>query len=93
MEVLSQAQVQELADFFHILSNPTRILILKSLMLGNKNVTEIVEFTGCKQSNISKQLKILLDGEIISRIPKYPEIYYEIKNSLVIEICKLVCSK
>lgn len=86
-----QLPLNNIAKFFGILSIESRLLILHALMDKEKNVTELEQLTGLKQSNLSKQLKILTEEGLISRQPQYPEVYYSIANPLVFKLCQLVC--
>ena len=49
----------ELADFFKIFGDGTRIRILQLLLAGEKNVGELAEALDMSQSAVSHQLRIL----------------------------------
>ena len=55
----TDADIKKMSDRFKILSEPSRLKILRALSSGEKNVTEIIEKTGLLQANVSKQLKIM----------------------------------
>jgi DNA-binding transcriptional ArsR family regulator len=79
------------ADFFKVLSEISRIQILCSLKKGPKNVTEIIAETGLGQANVSKHLKILTQAGMVKRDPQGVNVFYEIANPFLFQICDLVC--
>ena len=79
------------ADFFKVLSEISRIQILCCLKKGPKNVTEIIAETGLGQANVSKHLKILTQAGIVKRDPQGVNVFYEIANPFLFQICDLVC--
>ncbi|MEN9232163.1 MAG: metalloregulator ArsR/SmtB family transcription factor [Thermostichus sp. DG02_5_bins_236] len=87
-EVLSSV-----ADYFKVLSEPSRLQILCELRSGPKNVTEILEATGMGQANVSKHLKILAQAGIVSRQPKGVSVYYQIVDLACFELCEVVCNQ
>lgn len=88
---LSPAALGLMADFFKVLSEVSRLQIVCTLKTGSKNVTEIIEATGLGQANVSKHLKILTQAGIASRQQQGPNVYYQIANPFVFELCDLVC--
>ena len=52
-------QMQELADFYTVFSDVTRVKLLYSLLEGEKRVSEISETVGISQSATSHQLRFL----------------------------------
>jgi DNA-binding transcriptional ArsR family regulator len=61
------------------------------LQSGPASVGELVDRTGFKQANVSKQLGILFSADIISRRQDGNRAIYSIKLPLVFELCDLVC--
>jgi len=80
----------QVADYFKVLSELSRLQVLCSLKSGTKNVTEIMEETGLGQANVSKHLKILAQSGIVSRTPQGVSVYYEIVEPFIFELCELV---
>ncbi|MCD6450522.1 MAG: winged helix-turn-helix transcriptional regulator [Thermotogaceae bacterium] len=54
-----------LAAFFSIFSDPTRLKILHALLDGEKCVKKISEIVGLNQSTCSHQLKILRQHKVV----------------------------
>lgn len=55
-----------------------------------KNVSEIVKATGCSQSLISHQLKVMKDGDIVKTRRDGLKIYYSLKDGHVKELINIV---
>jgi DNA-binding transcriptional ArsR family regulator len=90
---LLDAQVDQAAHLFATLSEPSRLRLLQALMPGPKTVTELVEATGMKQGNVSKQLGILHDALLLVRTREGNFIRYAIGDDTIIQLCNLVCRK
>jgi DNA-binding transcriptional ArsR family regulator len=80
-----------MAEKFRMLSDPTRLAILRVLMSGEKNVTQVVEETGRGQANVSKHLKMLADAGLVGRRKQGLQVFYRLDDPLVEKLCKLVC--
>ena len=83
----------QVADYFKVLSELSRLQVLCSLKTGSKNVTEIMEETGLGQANVSKHLKILAQSGIVSRTPQGVSVYYEIVEPFIFNLCELVSDR
>ena len=64
---LEPSQFQAVGRLFGVLSDPTRLAILHLLKAGPANVSELVDKTGLKQANVSKQLGVMFDAGLLSR--------------------------
>lgn len=80
-----------IADFFKVLSEPSRLQIVCALKSGPRNVTEIVEQTELGQANVSKHLKLLTQAGIVSRQQRGVSAYYEVANPMFFKLCEIVC--
>lgn len=88
---LGDAQLHSAAQLFSVLSEPTRLRILHLLQEGPATVTQIIEQTGLKQANASKQLGILHQAGIVGREREGNLVRYSIRLPLVFDLCSLVC--
>ncbi|MCT7949406.1 metalloregulator ArsR/SmtB family transcription factor [Ancylothrix sp. C2] len=88
-----QEVVQQVADYFSILSEPMRLKILNLLRDGEKCVQELVEATETSQANVSKHLKVMLQAGILSRRTEGTSAYYRVEDGLIFELCNLVCDR
>jgi DNA-binding transcriptional ArsR family regulator len=91
MAQLTPAALAQVADYFKVLSELSRLQVLCVLKSGSKNVSEIMEVTGLGQANVSKHLKILAQAGIVTRQPKGVTVYYAITDPLIFDLCDLVC--
>ena len=87
---LHPSALAQVADYFKVLSELSRLQVLCSLKSGSKNVTEIMEETGLGQANVSKHLKILAQAGIVFRTPQGVSVYYEIAEPFIFDLCELV---
>ena len=81
-----------MAEKFRMLADPTRLAILRALMLGERNVTQVVEATGRTQANVSKHLKMLAEAGLVARRKEGLQVFYTLDDPLVERLCKLVCA-
>jgi DNA-binding transcriptional ArsR family regulator len=80
-----------MAEKFRMLADPTRLAILRALMDGERNVTQVVEATGRNQANVSKHLKLLNEAGLVARRKEGLQAFYRLDDPLVERLCKLVC--
>jgi DNA-binding transcriptional ArsR family regulator len=81
-----------MAEKFRMLSEPTRLTILRALMSqGELSVSQIVEQTGSTQANISKHLKQLAEAGLVTRRKAGLHALYTLDDPVVQKICHLVC--
>ncbi len=80
----------KLRDFVTHFSNHLRLKILCRLAAGRACVRELVEATGEKQSNVSQQLKHLLDADLVSRQRAGARVYYEIADPVALEVMEFL---
>ncbi|XHX76475.1 MAG: ArsR/SmtB family transcription factor [Stenomitos frigidus ULC029] len=81
------------ADYFKVLSEVSRLQVLCSLKTGAKNVTEMIAATGLGQANVSKHLKVLMQAGMVTRHPEGINVYYQISDPMIFELCELVCDR
>jgi DNA-binding transcriptional ArsR family regulator len=80
-----------MAEKFRMLADPTRLAILRVLLEGEKNVSQVVAVTGRNQANVSKHLKMLAGGALVRRRKEGLQAFYRIDDPLVERMCALVC--
>jgi DNA-binding transcriptional ArsR family regulator len=85
--------VQQVADYFSVLSEPMRLRILNLLRDGEQCVQELVEATSTSQANVSKHLKVMLQAGILSRRTQGTLAYYSVSDDLGFQLCNLVCDR
>ena len=90
---LNDGQIEEAARLFATLSEPSRLRLLQLLMRGPMTVTELVEATGMKQGNVSKQLGTLYDVRLVKRNREGNFIRYAIGDEMIFQLCNLACQQ
>ena len=90
---LNAEQISEIAEYFKVLSEESRLKILNALCHGPKNVGEITELSGLEQANVSRHLKILLQAGILKRRAEGVSAFYEIANKKLFNLCEFVCQE
>ena len=79
---------EEQAELHQILSNPTRLLILRSLEQQERSVGEIAEQIGATLQNTSQHLRLMKDKGVLEARRDGQTIFYQIAASQVGENCK-----
>ena len=90
---MSDAQLEEAARLFGILSESSRLKLLRALMRGPKTVSALVEDTQMKQGNISKHLGVLLDARFVGKEREGNFARYSITDDKLYALCELVCNR
>lgn len=90
---LDRQGLEKVAEMFRVLSEPTRLQLLQELRSGPRSVSELVEALGTSQANVSKQLKTLYDASFLTRRKRGNQVFYEVGEPMVYELCELVCDK
>ena len=90
---MSDVQIEETARLFDILSEASRLYLLRELMERSLTVTELVERTGMKQGNVSKQLGMLLDARFVSKEKEGNFARYSIADPTLLSLCQLMCGR
>lgn len=88
---LSTQQLESVAQLFCALAEPSRLRILQVLQTGPASVSQIIQQTGFKQANVSKQLGLLTTAGITERERAGTQVIYKIRLPLVFDLCGLVC--
>jgi ArsR family transcriptional regulator len=89
---LSDAALRMIAERFKVLAEPMRLKILHSLWDGELAVTEIIAATGALQANVSKHLGLLQQAGVVRRRKDGLNVYYQIADDTVFELCEVVCN-
>lgn len=94
---LGKEQMQELfeevANYFSLLCEPTRLKIIHAVCNGERSVGEIVTQVESTQANVSRQINMLYRAKILARRKDGTQVYYRIDDLKTLEMCKTVCSQ
>lgn len=91
MENMPLDALQEVASYFQLLSEPTRLQILNQLRHGERKVGELADACGFTPANISRHLHLLSRQGWVRRRAKGTSVYYEMADPSVYALCDLVC--
>ncbi len=80
-----------IAARFRVLGEASRLRLIIALEAGEKNVTMLVKQTGMTQANVSRQLLALTDAGILARRKDGLNVYYQIADRGIFELCDHVC--
>jgi ArsR family transcriptional regulator len=73
------------ADFCHVLSSATRIMIMWLLADGEKSVTELAEALDHSVPNVSQHLRIMRDKAAVLTRKEGHSVYYRISNQKFVQ--------
>ncbi|MGL6133450.1 MAG: ArsR/SmtB family transcription factor [Prochlorococcaceae cyanobacterium] len=85
--------LEELSQFFRLLSEPARLQLLCHLKQGPLDVASLIEATGFSQSHISRQLGQLQRAGLVSCRREGVRMIYAADDELVHDLCALVQSR
>ena len=88
-KIPTDAQMQELADFYTVFSDVTRVKLLYSLLEGEKRVGEISEAVGISQSATSHQLRFLKEKGVVGNRRAGQSIYYRLIDDHIVLILSM----
>jgi DNA-binding transcriptional ArsR family regulator len=81
--------VELLAKFYRGLGDPTRLRILRYLMSGEKNVSELVELVGSAQGRVSSHLACLRQCGFVTARTEGRLAYYSVPDRRVLKLLAL----
>ncbi len=81
------------ADYFSVLSEPSRLRIMYIVCSGEKSVSEVVELCGSSQANVSRHLSALHKAGILLRRKEGAIVFYSIADNTTVKMCQTVCVK
>lgn len=67
-------------DILKAFSNDIRLEIITLLSQNNRNVTQLQTDLKIKQPSVSRHLKLLLDSDVVRRIPSGNQNYYSLNT-------------
>lgn len=91
MKDLPPEALEQVAAYFQVLSEPTRLTLLNLLREGERNVGELAQATGYTAANVSRHLALLTQQGFLARESRGTAAYYRIADPSVYALCDLVC--
>ena len=91
MEGLPDEALAQVAAYFQVLSEPTRLQILNLLRQQERSVGELAQLCGYSSANISRHLTLLTQHRLVARESRGNSAIYSIADESVYALCDLVC--
>lgn len=79
------------AGRFRLLSEPLRLQILNRLQNGEASVSQLAAEIGTSQPNVSKHLRLLIEGGLVTRRQEGTTVFVSVADPSVFELCRVVC--
>lgn len=84
---------EEVANYFSLLCEPTRLKILYAVCNGERSVGDIVITVGSTQTNVSRQINMLYRAGILARRKDGAQVFYRVDDQKTLDLCQSVCSR
>jgi DNA-binding transcriptional ArsR family regulator len=81
MHVLSTDDAREIARFFQVLADPTRVRMVKALAESEWCVSDLTQALGMDQPAVSHQLKYLRELGLVSWTKTGRHVYYTLSDT------------
>lgn len=91
MKELPPEALEQVAAYFQVLAEPTRLRILNLLRQGERNVGELAQACGYTAANISRHLSLMTKQGIVAREGRGTSVYYRLTDESVDALCDPVC--
>lgn len=89
---MTTAMIEEAAHTFALLGDPTRLLILHTVMeRGELSVGAIAGIAGASRFNTSAHLNRLALGGLVARRREGSTVYYRVHDESLPKICDSMC--
>jgi DNA-binding transcriptional ArsR family regulator len=87
--LISPRTVQEIAETFRVLGDPTRVRILDALAAGELCVCDIAELVGISESAVSHQLRLLRGMRLVRPRRAGRQVFYTMDDVHIVELLRL----
>lgn len=83
--------LNDVAAYFQVLSEPSRLQILNLLRDRERNVTELAQLTGFSAANVSRHLALMVQHGLVTRDSRGVSAFFRVADPAVYKLCDLVC--
>jgi len=80
MHALAPEALEQVAEFFQALSEPSRLRLLNLLREGERKVGELAELAGSTPANVSRHMALLQSRGLVTREGRGNCVYYAIAD-------------
>ena len=91
MKNMPPEALDEVAGYFQVLAEPTRLRILNILREGERNVGDLAQMCGYTAANVSRHLSLMTKNGLVTREGRGTSVYYRFADESVYALCDLVC--
>ena len=91
MERMPPEALAEIAAYFQVLAESTRLQILNLLRGAERNVGELARLCGFTAANVSRHLALMSQHGLVAREGRGTAVYYRIADPGIYALCDLVC--
>ena len=91
MKDLPPQALEQVAAYFQVLAEPTRLQILNLLRKREYNVGELAQACCYTAANISRHLSLMTKQGMVTREGRGTCVYYRLADDSVDALCDLVC--
>ncbi|WP_027015581.1 ArsR/SmtB family transcription factor [Comamonas composti] len=91
MKQMPPEALEQVAAYFQVLAEPTRLRILNLLSEGELNVGELAQACGYTAANTSRHLSLMTKHGLVARETRGTAVYYSLGDESVHALCDLVC--
>lgn len=91
MQEMPPEALAQVAAYFQVLAEPTRLRILNVLRNGEQNVGDLAAICGYTAANISRHLSLMSKHGLVAREGRGTSVYYRLTDESVDALCDLVC--
>ncbi|MCQ4936210.1 MULTISPECIES: ArsR/SmtB family transcription factor [Anaerotignum] len=83
LDEIEQDYLRDVAEFFKVFGDVTRIRLLQSLLAGEKNVGELADCLEMSQSAVSHQLRVLRQNLLVKYRKEGKTVFYSLDDEHV----------
>ena len=91
LDQLPDAALDQVAAYFRVLGEPTRLQLLQWLDEGERTVGELAALCGCSMANVSRHLALLTRPGLLQREMRGHNVWYRRADASVDVLCDGVC--
>jgi ArsR family transcriptional regulator len=87
--LLMDRTVDEIAETFRVLGDPTRIRILDALAAGDLCVCDVARLVGISESAVSHQLRLLRGMRLVRHRRAGRQVFYSLDDQHIVQLLRL----
>ena len=81
------------AEYFGLLSEPSRLKIMHCLCDGERSVSQMLERIDTTQPNLSQHLNVLYRSGVLAKRKEGTQVFYRVQSEKAVALCRAVCTQ